>query len=177
MTFKANLTSLEESLKKQLKLIEDQIENEVNIRLANRIILSDKNPLLKAFEDFAYNMSNTDLKFVNFKRNSEFINEENNNWIHSETKGVFSRLFDTELSDNTSLALANSVFFEAFWKNAFTQKYTIREEFFGDTLTEVETMKMWRKIRYVLSPQLNASVIELPFRYESDISLIIVSLI
>ncbi|XP_054166889.1 serpin B3-like [Oppia nitens] len=173
---KTNLTALEESLKTQLKSIESQIDKEVNIRLANRILISNKSPLLKTFETFVDNIFNTHIKSANFMKNYHFLRAESNEWIKSETNNIFKKLFDNELSSNTSIALANSVFLEAFWKNAFTQKYTTKDNFFDETQPDgisVDTMKIWKQYKYIVNNSLDVMAIELPFRYESDISLVI----
>jgi len=75
------------------------------------------------------------------------------------------------------MVLVNAVYFHGQWKQPFDPKMTSKQDFFnmgGELSSKINMMTTQNKFKFQSSPQLESTLIELPFNGEKkDISLII----
>jgi len=166
-----------------MKSITEEDSEDVTVKLANRILVSNKFPLKKDFEDKIRNTFNTTIDSVNFESNSVNITKDVNGWVSEQTNGKINRLFDDSVSSDTALLLASAVYFHGKWKYPFDPKHTSKGDFYniGDSNiglkipSQVDMMEIRGKFKTEFVPELSAVMIELPFSGQSDMSMIIVS--
>ena len=170
------LDSINSDIKTILGSINDKNLNEVVVRFANRLLLSDAYNLTENFRNTVENEFNSSVDSVDFLGNAVNITDNINQWISDQTNGKINRLFES-IANDTVFVIANALYFSARWKYPFDNYSTFMGLFYGsgDEPTSVRMMRQMRKFRYRSVPELNASLIELPFVEESNTSMIIVS--
>jgi serpin B len=163
--------------------MKEKDSKDLMIKLANRMLISNKFPLKQDFEERIRENFNTTIDLVDFESNSVNLTKEINNWVSDQTNGNIYRLFDDSFGSETVLVLANAVYFHGKWKYAFDPKNTVKEDFYsiGDSNiglmipSKVDFMQIKGKFRLEFVPDLSAILLELPFSGDSDISMTIVS--
>lgn len=168
-------------MKSLLDLIsnKDLINQDLEIKLANRILVSNDFSLKENFRKIIENFYNSDVKEVNFNSNAKNITKELNDWVSEKTNGKIERIFKESLDSHSSVVLANSVFFHSKWKFPFNPNNTQKGEFknSGDISSKIDLMTTQNKFRVNSVPKLESRLIELPFSGSENhnISMIVVS--
>ncbi|XP_054166890.1 uncharacterized protein LOC128964328 [Oppia nitens] len=144
------------------------------IRFANRILISKNFNLSTNYESIIREKFLSAIDSVDFRSNSANITDDINEWIRQQTNGKIDKLFNN-LNNDTLFVISNALYLSAVWEYPFDNYSTIDTDFYGYLrTTKVPTMRQMRKYRYTDSRTLNASVLELPFIEESNISMIII---
>jgi serpin B len=163
--------------------MKEKDSKDLMIKLANRMLISNKFPIKQDFEERIKENFNTIIDLVDFESNSVNITKEINGWVSNQTNDTIHRLFDDSFSSKTALVLANAVCFHGKWKYAFDPKNTAKGDFYsiGDSNigliipSKVDFMQIKGKFRLEFVPDLSAILLELPFSGDNDISMTIVS--
>ncbi|CAG2110922.1 unnamed protein product, partial [Medioppia subpectinata] len=168
------LQPMNENIKSTLHLINSKNSNDSVIRLANRVLISNIYNLTKSYNSVMRDTFNASVDSVDFTQNADNITNNINDWISEQTNGKINKLFDT-LANDTRFVITNALYFSAVWDKPFNEYSTIDDDFYGINKTaKVPFMRQETKFRYTFDQQLNASLIELPFIHESNISMIII---
>ncbi|CAG2105857.1 unnamed protein product, partial [Medioppia subpectinata] len=168
------LQPMNENIKSTLHLINSKNSNDSVIRLANRVLISNIYNLTESYNSVMRDTFNASVDSVDFTQNADNITNNINDWIREQTNGKIDKLFDT-LANDTRFVITNALYFSAVWDKPFDPYSTTDDDFYGINKTaKVLFMRQETKFRYTFDQQLNASLIELPFIHESNISMIIV---
>lgn len=75
--------------------------------------------------------------------------DEINTWVNDKTNGLIPSLLDQNLSEETVLALINTLYFKAEWRNPFEANDTFEREFkrLDGSQVSVPFMNEWEKYR------------------------------
>ncbi|XP_028165758.1 serine protease inhibitor 88Ea-like [Ostrinia nubilalis] len=101
----------------------------------------------------------------------DYINE----WVSQVTKNNIKDLLPADgVSEDTKLVLANAAYFKGVWASKFPQERTKKEAFFVSETrqTLVPFMKQKGTFHYMVSDELGAQILELPYK-GNDISMYI----
>ncbi|KAJ2946433.1 hypothetical protein O0L34_g12475 [Tuta absoluta] len=116
-----------------------------------------------------------ELEALNFKENPQAAVEYINNWVSRITKNNINDLLPSDgVSENTKLVLANAAYFKGVWASKFPKEMTKKQAFFVSETrqTLVPFMKQKGSFHYMVSDELGAQILELPYK-GNDISMYI----
>ncbi|XP_026726055.1 serine protease inhibitor 88Ea-like [Trichoplusia ni] len=116
-----------------------------------------------------------ELEALKFSENPEAAREYINEWVARITKNNIKSLLPADaISQNTKLVLANAAYFKGVWASKFPQERTKKEAFFVSETrqTLVPFMKQKGTFHYMVSDELGAQILELPYK-GNDISMYI----
>lgn len=116
-----------------------------------------------------------DLETLNFRENPGAARDYINSWVSRVTKNHISDLIPASgISQTTRLVLANAAYFKGVWASKFPVERTRKEAFFVSETrqTLVPFMKQKGTFHYMVSDELGAQILELPYK-GSDISMYI----
>lgn len=181
----------EQSLKRSLKIAENM--DKVNLMTAYKV---DKNARLTNNNSDSYEFTSANKMFVanelqvrqcmldlfgediealNFRENPSAARDYINNWVSRVTKNNIKDLLPVDaVSENTKLVLANAAYFKGVWASKFPAERTKKEAFFVSETrqTLVPFMKQKGTFHYMVSDELGAQILELPYK-GNDISMYI----
>ncbi|KAF9419234.1 hypothetical protein HW555_004161 [Spodoptera exigua] len=116
-----------------------------------------------------------ELETLNFRENPEASRTYINDWVSRITKNNIKDLIpEDSISQATKLVLANAAYFKGVWASKFPKERTKKEAFFVSETrqTLVPFMKQKGTFHYMVSDELGAQILELPYK-GSDISMYI----
>ncbi|XP_026764036.1 serine protease inhibitor 88Ea-like [Galleria mellonella] len=116
-----------------------------------------------------------ELEKLNFHENPVMSREYINEWVSRVTKNNIKDLLPIDgITENTKLVLANAAYFKGVWASKFPAERTKKEAFFVSETrqTLVPFMKQKGTFHYMVSDELGAQILELPYK-GNDISMYI----
>lgn len=116
-----------------------------------------------------------EIERLNFRDQPGLAREYINNWVAQMTKNHIKDLLPEDaLGIATKIVLANAAYFKGVWASKFPTERTKKEAFFVSETrqTLVPFMKQKGTFHYMVSDELGAQIIELPYKGE-DISMYI----
>ncbi|KAI5634812.1 serpin (serine protease inhibitor) domain-containing protein [Phthorimaea operculella] len=116
-----------------------------------------------------------ELEALNFKEDPQAAVEYINKWVSRITKNNINDLLPSDgVSENTKLVLANAAYFKGVWASKFPKEMTKKQAFFVSETrqTLVPFMKQKGSFHYMVSDELGAQILELPYK-GNDISMYI----
>lgn len=119
------------------------LDNTVNISIANSVWYNNKMGLPTATikntsQDYYY----APITGVNDLSSVEAM-KTMNEWVKTHTNGEIPSIFNSPLSGNESIIMANALYFKGQWKDKFDVKLTTDKEFYSESkaVSKVPTMK------------------------------------
>lgn len=145
------------------------------LKIANKVYAMKRYHLSGDFAAVAtkkfYSEADT-LNFANADESAAIIND----WVESKTNHLIKNLISSDaLSSDTRLVLVNAIYFKGQWLKKFPVDDTQKEPFYtSETESKlVDMMHVKAHFRYGVVPDLDATLIELPYQ-NSDMSMLIV---
>lgn len=92
-----------------------------------------------------------------------------NFWVYKSTNGVTKGIFDTNLPPETSIVLANALYFKGEWSTPFKKSQTEEKDFHflnGETALVPFLSKAWK--RYMYATNEDFKLLELPYASGQD---------
>ncbi|XP_050226943.1 serpin-ZX-like [Mercurialis annua] len=87
--------------------------------------------LKPSFEEVLKTVYHATAKDVDFANKADQVIDEVNSWVESATKGLIKTLLPQEcLDSNTSLVLANALYFKGAWDRKFDESRTQQKDFY-----------------------------------------------
>ncbi|XP_049308680.1 uncharacterized protein LOC105224657 [Bactrocera dorsalis] len=139
-----------------------------NLRLFNKIYISENLEFKANFRDVARRSFDSDLETADFhppynKRTADRISKE----VQEKTLNKVTNILQPQLlNDLTEGVMVNGIAYSAPWLNAFKADKTARREFSSGGRKSVNVDMMWtvNNFRYAEVNELDAKVIELPYQ-------------
>ncbi|XP_023934423.2 serine protease inhibitor 88Ea [Bicyclus anynana] len=125
--------------------------------------------------DCLRNMMAGELEALNFHQNPQVARQQINNWVAQITKNNIQDLIPVDgITDTTKLVLANAAYFKGVWASKFPVERTKKQVFFVSETrqTLVPFMRQKGTFHYMVSDELGAQILELPYK-GNDISMYI----
>ncbi|XP_045481195.1 uncharacterized protein LOC123685563 [Harmonia axyridis] len=157
-------------IRKQLdRLLKDLNENTASNKLttANAVFISNKLKILSDYQMKIAQHYNAIIKPVNFSNPSKAA-DEINQWVNNATEGNIPTIIGDNLFEESTLVIANALYFKGKWKKAFESEQTAMK-CFNVANSGCKFVPMMRKadtLNYNLIPDLDAHAVDIP--YEND---------
>ncbi|XP_043283992.1 serine protease inhibitor 88Ea-like [Venturia canescens] len=160
--------SLEKSLHQQKK--EQGTEpTSYEYNSANRLWISQTKKVRECMLDLFSN----ELEKTDFAADPLAARNRINEWVSNTTKGHIKDLLPVDgVSADTDLVLANAVYFKGLWTSRFDKTNSKRDIFYGTTSNLVTFMRQKGTFNHIISEQLGAHILQLPYKGD-DISMFI----
>ncbi|XP_044764996.1 uncharacterized protein LOC123321453 [Coccinella septempunctata] len=157
-------------IRKQLnKLLKDLNEKTGNNKLttANAVFVSDKLNIVTDYQMKVAQHYNAIIKPINFSNPLKAI-DEINQWVKNATEGSIDTIIGDNLFEESTLVIANALYFKGKWKVSFDKKMTSMRCFTVANVgcRMVPMMQKADTLNYNLISDLNAHAVEIP--YEDD---------
>ncbi|XP_055594306.1 serine protease inhibitor 28Dc-like [Uranotaenia lowii] len=156
----------------------DSNTTEVNlIKLANAIFVQDGLFENDRLQGIVENLYLSVVENVDFVRESDKTKARINSWANESTNGRIPEIITDPLSPDTTMVVANALYFKAFWEDVFLAGATKPRKFFPngeeDESVEVEMMAHGGCFPYYYSKALNARIMGFPYKNKTSTMYII----
>nr|WJJ70398.1 venom protein U-MPTX.14-33 [Megalopyge opercularis] len=146
-----------------------------NFSLKNKIYVSTKYSILPSFSNFAIRQFQSEVEKINFgdPKHAAIINS----WAERVTRRNIKNVVSGDTLDTlTAVALFNIIFFQGRWQLPFKSDETRDRKFYIDKKTTVQKpmMQLSEILFYKESRELEAEIIELPYKGEGEFRMIVV---
>lgn len=138
------------------------------IKLANAIFVQDKfynNTRLQKLVNYYYSSSVEGLDFLN---QPDEAKDHINKWANKNTNGRIPEIISDNLNPETTMVVANALYFKAFWEDVFLAGATKMRKFFPDgedkESVEAEIMAHGGCFPYFRSQKLDARILGFPYK-------------
>jgi len=136
----------------------------LNIYTANSIWAQKDFKFKTAFIDNIKNSFNSEVKTVDFIKETEKCRTDINAWVEQQTNQKIKDLIQPHILDDlTRLVLVNAIYFKAAWDMPFDVKATKKIDFYMDETTKITTDFMVADNTYKLYQGDTYKAIELPY--------------
>ncbi|XP_074112441.1 serine protease inhibitor 88Ea isoform X2 [Cotesia typhae] len=152
--------ALEKSLK-EFAALTGNVSTNYEFKTANRLWISDT----KKIRECMTTLFSEELEKVDFRSNPGEVRNRVNNWVSSVTKGHIQDLLAPDaIDESTDLVLTNAVYFKGLWGRRFEAANNKKDIFYGSKNSIVTYMRQNSTFNYMVSEELGAHVIELPYK-------------
>ncbi|XP_054153195.1 serpin B3-like isoform X2 [Oppia nitens] len=164
--------------KKYLNETQEERDREVKHQLdiANLVVRNDSKVLKQEFVDAIQLAFRAQVDRADFKHNSVEETDKINQWIRKQTNNKIEKIFD-KINEQTSLIILNVVYFKGNWDKDFDRHNTQKSTFYNNgadcSKVTVDLMSATNYYRYLSFNDLNARLIQLPYK-GNEISFVIV---
>nr|WIM01378.1 serpin [Limnephilus flavicornis] len=149
----------------------------VTLNVANKVFVKegDKYVLAPAFKKDTIDVFSSEAENVDFAKNvaaAALIN----NWVEDKTnKRIKDLISADDLDDDTRLVLINAIYFKGSWKDKFDASLTKKKDFFITATDKkpVDMMHKTAKFNYAENSELDAKILELPYK-DNEMSMVII---
>ncbi|XP_055338550.1 serpin B6-like [Paramacrobiotus metropolitanus] len=151
---------------KKFRSINTASENYV-LNSANGMFVEKSYDILADFVSAIQMNFAADVQPVSFQTEPETARQQVNTFASSKTNNKITELFPAgSVGPDTKLVLVNAVYFKADWEKPFDATKTSRQPFFTPTnqQPEVDLMHTEGEFFYTDSEELNAQMIEIPYK-------------
>nr|XP_021200832.2 alaserpin isoform X4 [Helicoverpa armigera]XP_049702729.1 alaserpin isoform X4 [Helicoverpa armigera] len=148
----------------------------VELKLANRVYVREGGELNPEYAAVSRDVFNSDVKNVDFAKNTEAA-KEINTWVEEATNKRIKDLVSADsLNADTAVVLVNAIYFKGKWVSQFSKEDTKDRDFSvsKDKTISLPTMKQSAYFNYGESQELDAKLLEMP--YEGDKSSLLIVL-
>lgn len=146
------------------------------INIANEIFIRDGLQFDTDFINLAsssFGSKGQSINFADTQKASSIIND----WVAMRTKSQIHNMLDADtLNSDTQMVIINAIQFKGDWEMPFNPSDNTNLLFHmadGDTAKEIEVMRMDEFVSYTEFPELDAKIMELPYR-ESNCSMVFI---
>ncbi|XP_011301085.1 serpin B3 isoform X2 [Fopius arisanus] len=161
------------SLNRAFKNIQEFLGNgssDYEFRTANRLYISSAKKVQQCIVD----IFNQEIEKVDFGMDPNAVRVRINDWVSNTTKGQIKDLIPSDGIDETSdLVLVNAVYFKGLWQSKFDSANSNRDIFYGSKNSFVTFMRQKTTFNHMVSEELGAHVLQLPYKGK-DISMFII---
>ncbi|XP_058451673.1 serine protease inhibitor 28Dc-like [Malaya genurostris] len=141
------------------------------IRLANAIFVQNGMLNNSKLENVINHLYLSTVKNLDFFGSPENATQYINNWANESTNGRIPEIISQQLSRDTTMVVANALYFKAFWDEVFIEGATRLKKFFpnGETgeFIDVPMMSNSGCFPYYSSRSLDAQIMGFPYRNRS----------
>jgi serpin B len=155
--------------------LQEKVKGTTGLKIANKIFVKNGFTVKPTFNEVATKSFDSGAEAVNFAQ-SQKAAKIINDWVESKTNNKIKDLIkSSSLDSDTRMILVNAIYFKGAWVHEFDDEDTERSLFFLDEQKTVVTDFMFikEKFRYGVFPELDATVLELPYK-NTDITLLII---
>ncbi|XP_026328597.1 alaserpin-like [Hyposmocoma kahamanoa] len=149
------------NLNKKLQAIEGIV-----LKTASKIYVAVAAELNPEFSAAIKDIFNSEVENVDFSKNTEAANKMNR-WVENQTDHRIKDLISAnDLDANISSILLNAIYFKGNWNEPFEKEKTKEEDFHvsKDQTITVPMMHNNAKFLYANSSELNAQLLEMPYK-------------
>ena len=143
------------------------------LSIANGVWVNRGEAPKQAFLDVAQKHYNAGILQADFERDADGGRQGINAWVAEHTHGKIPEMLERgTLSSQTTLALANAIYFLGKWATEFKKEHTASRNFFvaADRPVAVPMMSQMTYFRYAANPI--CQVLEMPYR-ETGMSMVV----
>lgn len=153
-------------------------ENTTNIiRLANAIFVQNGTYDNNQLEQRVRRIYRSKIENVDFINSPDESKKRINHWVDENTNGRIKEIITDQLSRDTTMVVANAMYFKAFWEDVFTAGATKLRKFFpngeDDESVEVEMMSHGGCFPFYNSKALDARILGFPYKNKTTTMYII----
>ncbi|XP_026328310.1 antichymotrypsin-2-like [Hyposmocoma kahamanoa] len=137
----------------------------IELKTASKIYVAEHFELNPEFSDVIKDVFKSEVKNVDFTKNTETA-KEINSWVEDQTNKRIKDLVSADsLDSDTRSVLVNAIYFKGLWNRPFNNENTEEEDFHvsKDKTIKVPMMHIRSFFSYYDSVELNAQVLELPY--------------
>lgn len=110
----------------------------------------------------------SEIETVDFVNSPDESKAVINQWVDKNTNGRIKEVITDQLSRDTTMVVANAMYFKAFWEDVFTAGATKPRKFFPDgeseESVEVDMMSHGGCFPYYASKELDARILGFPYK-------------
>ena len=153
-------------------------KNDANYQLdfANRLCVQENFTVQPDFAALLRTFYHSDVKSYNFGGGlADAARVDINAWVTGVTRGKIANLLPPgSISAATLMVLVNAVYFKSNWQFQFEKSATRTENFFTapNVSAPVQMMSSKRRMFYVEDAELNAKIVEIPYKSE-ELSMVV----
>ena len=149
----------------QMALRGEKDQKDYELRIANRIWASDKTTILPLFLDLTERQYGARAEALSFAADPEAARRTINEWAGRQTQGKIENLVPPgSIDGQTSLVLANAVYFRARWAMPFDPADTQPAAFHVSADRRVQAPMMHRAGGFGYAETDDAKVLSIPYR-------------
>ena len=139
-------------------------DHRFQLNIANSVWGQQEHGFLQDFLDTLAENYGEKVREVEFKRDPEQARIDINNWVSDETEERIKNLIPPDAIDRyTRLVLANAIYFNAAWQNAFNEAATTPRPFHRLNGNEVDVPMMRQQARFGYAQGDGFQALELPY--------------
>ncbi len=165
----------DQQIAKNFEDFSEQVRNTNGLSIANKIYVMTGYTPKETFKNFAVKSFSSETQNVNFADNVGSANTINQ-WVEEKTNKKIKDLISSDSLDGlTRMVLVNAIYFKGLWTHQFNKDRTRQKPFYLNDVDSVNTDFMFLKehFRYGVNDELDASILELPYK-DSNISMLII---
>ncbi|XP_058815815.1 serine protease inhibitor 28Dc-like [Topomyia yanbarensis] len=138
------------------------------VRLANAIFVQNGMLNNSRLEKVIKNLYQSTIENLNFFEAPDNATKHINNWANVSTNGRIPEIISHQLGRDTTMVVANALYFKAFWEEVFIDGATKPKKFFPDgengESIEVQMMSNSGCFPYYFSQSLDAQIMGFPYK-------------
>ncbi|OVA10495.1 Serpin family [Macleaya cordata] len=124
--------------------------------------------LKPSFKEIASSIYKAEAKAVDFTTKAKKVLKEVNKWVEKKTNGLIQSLLpDGSVDEQTSLVLANALYFKGSWEQEFDRSQTKNSKFHLLGGSSVQVPFMTNKQRQIVSCYDGFKVLQLPYKQQT----------
>lgn len=149
--------------------------SQAGLEVANSAAVQEGFNVLDTYYAALNHTFNAHVFTVDFEQHAQQAVDTINAWVKQATHGKIDKLFAEPLDTSTRLVLTNGIVFKGLWARQFRTELTQKGPFYngGTQPTQVDMMFQRLEANRAFSEELQANVLELPYR-EGNYSMLIV---
>ncbi|XP_059225333.1 serine protease inhibitor 42Dd isoform X2 [Stomoxys calcitrans] len=159
---------------KNFRSILSTYEDSKILKIANKMYIMKDFEVQDKFNELLTQNFFTSAENIDFNQSTKAA-QTINSWVESKTNNLIKNLVsDKAFNEKTRLVLLNAIYFKGEWEHAFPESGTSQQPFYISEKTSVEVPMMSQRgtFRYADLPQIEAAVLEMPYK-DSDLSMLI----
>ncbi|XP_076318283.1 intracellular coagulation inhibitor 1-like isoform X2 [Tachypleus tridentatus] len=169
---------LDEEVHQAFQNILNQIEgspDQYKLIAANSMVNHIDFSILDSYKTQLQEKYKAEVREADFVNEREKATQEINEWVDKKTQHKIAKLFEEPLSSDTVLVLLNAIYFKGTWLYKFKSSDTSSGTFYnkGENEKNILFMKLTEKFKFVKVADLQAKMIELPYKGK-DISMFVI---
>ena len=140
----------------------------VTLALANSLWLNPSFTLTDAFTALVEQAYGANLFFVDFMQQPEESRAQINAWVAEQTRQKIAELLKSgDVNSDTRVVLANAIYFQANWRDAFDEKQTWNAPFWISNDEQIETPTMQQTGAFEYGETDDMQILALPYAGDS----------
>jgi serpin B len=170
--------SLEQNIfHNNLGALMDEIESDssrnIQLSIANSLWAQKDYKFLDSYFNLVKANYRSELKNVDFIKETEKTRNEINNWVEQKTKNKIKELIkEKDIDSDTRLVLVNAIYFKDEWAKTFDSLATTIKSFYLNSTDTIHVYMMHKTENIKYYENSNTQVVEIPYK-ENKLSMII----